>query len=106
MTCEYKLGEGWKEHNPSGLLYERGKVLQVDGMQIIIATGGIDEPTKIYIKGGTQLDHEITGKVKSWSCKPVDWSGFNIYGNGASVSLLGPKHPFHLKVTNLPKEKI
>ncbi|GEM_PF-2546429 len=110
MTCEYELGEGWKEHHPSGLLYKRGKVLQLGGMQIIISTGGVNEPTKILIKGGKQLDCYTTGKVKPWSFTAVDLSGFNLYGKkegkDASVSLLSPKHPYHLKVTHLPKVKV
>ena len=104
MTCKIEGGSGYQDQESADLLCKTVKTFRVGDTQIEILTGGMNQPTKIYVIG-KYLDHFIAGKVKKWSSAKVN-QGFNLYGNGAIVSLSSPEDQYHLEVTNLPKGKV
>ncbi len=105
MTCKIEAGPGHQDHGSASLLCKEVKTFMVGDTQIDIETGGLNQPTKVYVIGGKLPVSSMVGKIKSWSSAEADL-GFNLYGNGATVSLLSPEDPYHLEVINLPKGEV
>lgn len=100
MTCKIEAGLDYQDQESGALLCDKAKSFKMGDLQIEITTGGMDQPTHVAVIG-KKLNYLIYGKVKPWFI--IGGSVFNLYGNGASISLLSPEHPYHLKITNLPK---